>query len=301
MGKKKTDTVSPSPIAKPKKTAAPKKEAKPKAVPPPEPIQKPAKVHRANLVKLIHDASRRSDYRRVFGDFVEMAAIAISNAVNVRTAEPREKRYMEIAKAYTPEEMAIFPKMFAELTLALEAEPHDALGMVYGELEVMNKHMGQFFTPYELCRMMARMMVDDQMRAKIAENGYITVQEPACGAGANIIALAQEMHESGINYQKTMHVVAVDLDIRCVHMCYLQFSLLNIPAVIWHGNTLSLQMYSSWKTPAHILDGWFWRLKSEGLTTPAEVTEKPESVVEMPGPIEEVDLSKGLPGTKKVA
>lgn len=231
-------------------------------------VQSTAKAHRASIVKLVQQAAGRSDYRRVFSDFIEMAALSISNVVDRPQFELRENRYLEIVKSYKPEEIALFPRMLAELTQALEAEPHDALGMIYGELEIMNKHTGQFFTPYELCRLMAKMMIDDSFREKIDQNGHITVQEPACGAGANIIALAHEMKDANINYQQTLHVTATDVDLRCVHMCYLQCSLLHIPAVVFHGNTLSQEMFSQWNTPAHIMGGWY--RKQNKLIMPVE-------------------------------
>jgi hypothetical protein len=43
--------------------------------------------------------------------------------------------------------------------------------------------------------------------------------------------------------------------IRAVHMAYIQLSLLHVPAVVVHGNTLSLEEWGYWYTPAHILDG----------------------------------------------
>lgn len=62
------------------------------------------------------------------------------------------------------------------------------------------------------------------------------------------------------NYQQHMHVVAQDLDEKAVHMAYVQLSLMHIPAVVIHGNTLSLEERARWYTPAHILGGWGWRL-----------------------------------------
>src|SRR5262249_46296940 len=156
--------------------------------------------------------------------------------------EKREARYLEIVKRYQPDELAKFPKMLAELTLALEEEPCDILGRTFHDLELHNKWSGQYFSPYSLCRMMAKMTLSDEdgVRAKIAERGFVTAQEPACGSGAMVIALAHEMREMGINYQQHLHVTAVDVDPKCVHMAYVQFALLHIPAVIIHGNTLSL-------------------------------------------------------------
>lgn len=233
-----------------------------------------AKIHRTAIVKMMRSLTYKHDNRTVFTDFVEAAALSIANSVDVHQREAREKRYLEVMRRYKPEEVALFPKMLGELVLAMEAEPHDALGMIYGELEISNKDAGQFFTPYELCRLMARMLVDDEMKAKVAANGYITTQEPACGAGATLIALAQEMKDAGINYQQCLHATAIDIDLRCVHMCFIQCSLLHIPAVIVHGNTLSLQEWSHWLTPAHIMGGWWYRLKRRRQEPP--VVETPE-------------------------
>lgn len=46
-------------------------------------------------------------------------------------------------------------------------------------------------------------------------------------------------------------------------MTYLQLSLLHIPAIVVHGNALSLEEWGHWYTPAHILGGWRARLARE--------------------------------------
>jgi len=104
----------------------------------------------------------------------------------------------------------------------------------------------------------------------------VTAQEPAAGSGAMIIALAQEIREAGINYQQHLHVTAVDVDPKCVHMSYLQFSLLHIPALIIHGNSLSLEEFDHWHTPAHILDGWSWKLRRKPDEAGYPLQEAPE-------------------------
>jgi N-6 DNA methylase len=219
--------------------------------------------HQKELVKLIGGLAYRHSQWQVFSDFAEMAAISISNAVDIGPREKREGRYMEIVKRYQPDELQKFPQMFGELTLALEDEPSDVLGQTFHDLELHNKWAGQFFTPYVLCRMMAKMIIGNaaELEAKIADRGFVTAQEPAAGSGAMVIALAQEMRDAGVNYQRHLHVTAIDVDAKCVHMAYLQFSLLHIPAVIVHGNSLSLEEFGHWHTPAHIMDGWDWKLR----------------------------------------
>ena len=64
-------------------------------------------------------------------------------------------------------------------------------------------------------------------------------------------------------------------------MAYLQFSLLHIPAVIVHGNSLSLEEYGHWYTPAHIMDGWNWKLRR------AKATEQAYAIERVPDPAPE--------------
>jgi hypothetical protein len=250
---------------------------------------RPPPDHQKELLKLFGPLAYRHSAWQVFVDFAEAAAISLSNAVDWAQRDPREERYMELIKRYKPEELATFPKMLVELTLALEKEPCDVLGETFHDLELHNKWSGQFFSPYPLCRMMAKMTLGDEedVRARISARGFVTAQEPCCGSGAMVIALAHEMRELGINYQQHLHVTAIDVDPKCVHMAYVQFALLHIPAVIIHGNALSLEEFGRWYTPAHVMDGWTWKLRRDpegaheiqGVHEPA----KPER----PGPDEE--------------
>lgn len=215
------------------------------------------------LVKLLNEASYRHNLYDVFRDFVEMGAISIANSIDLAFAQPREERYLQLMGKYEKKEQALFPKMLGELVNAMEAGPGDVLGAVFGELEISNAARGQFFTPFEICRLMARMTVCDgeEMRAIIRKRGFITAQEPACGSGAQILALAEAMHEAKINYQQHLHVTAIDVDSRAVHMTYLQLSLAHVPAIIVLGNTLTLEEREHWRTPAHILGLWDVKLR----------------------------------------
>jgi len=135
------------------------------------------------------------------------------------------------------------------------------------------------------------------LEARIAERGFVTAQEPTSGSGAMVVALAHEMRELGINYQRHLHVTAVDVDPKCVHMSYLQFSLLHIPAVVIHGNSLSLENFGRWYTPAHILGGWTWTLRRQVESGPPQeisrvdpVEKRPEGGRKKQGPGDQLTL-----------
>jgi hypothetical protein len=233
------------------------------------------------IVKGIESISYRHGSWRVFSDFVEAGAIALSNAVDWTQRDEREKRYLQIMGGYEKQEAARFPEVYANLVLAMDRAGHaDILGRVFHELELHNKWAGQFFTPYEICRMMAKMTAVDSVKEKIEERGFIRMQEPCVGSGAMVIALAHELKEAGFNYQQQMHVTAVDVDLKCVCMAYIQLSLLHIPAIIVHGNTLTLETWSNWYTPAHIIGGWDWKLRRKEMQPVVE----PEPIQQIPYP-----------------
>lgn len=231
--------------------------------------QKPVPAdHRRDLVKLIQKTARTHDVHRIFEDFLAMGAIAISNRVDLTQAEAREAEYMRIIKRYDRlEDRQAFAQMLGMLTLELDRNPEDVLGSVFHELELHNEYRGQFFTPWSVAYMMAEMTTGtpDQFAAMTKPHDFMTACEPACGAGVMILALAESLKRKGLNYQQQLHVTAVDIDPKCVHMAYLQCSLLGIPAVIHLGDSLRMEFSQTWYTPAHILGGWTWKLRRRGI------------------------------------
>lgn len=215
----------------------------------------PRTSHEADFIRLLRANTGRTPLHAVFSDFCEMAALAFSNAVDLFQRERREARYMEIVRKYAREEVERFPQMVAALVLMHEDAMGDHLGRIFQALELSNHWVGQFFTPYPVSQLMARMTAGD-IAAQVREQGFITVAEPACGAGGMLIAFADAVRDQGINYQKVMHATAIDIDSTAVHMAYVQCCICHIPAILVHGNALSLEEWGHWVTPAHVLGGW---------------------------------------------
>ena len=100
-----------------------------------------------------------------------------------------------------------------------------------------------------------------------------------------VIALAQTMRDIGHNYQRHLHVTAIDVDPRAIHMAYVQLSLLHIPAHLMVGNALSGEIQDHWFTPAHILGGWTARLTLRQRREPvAETAQRATSVTAATSP-----------------
>lgn len=208
------------------------------------------KSTKGELVEEIRKLSSSEGLNTVFTTFLEITATSIAAQMDPANAAERKKRYQEIVTKIKPESLTSYARMFALLYLAIrehEDDPCDILGDIYHELRLNNEWNGQFFTPDNICRMMAQIInpVDEFSDKKKP----VTINEPTCGSGTMIIGAIWAMQRQNFDYQHRAFFVAQDIDIRCVWMAYIQLSLYRIPAVVIHGNTLMMEEWSRWYTP----------------------------------------------------
>lgn len=194
--------------------------------------------HKKAIVNTIQSIVGRYSSYEIFSDWIRCAALSISNTVNVvhdNVWKDREKDYIATMQKYTEDERLVLCKLTGMLTLALEDDLEDVLGHVFMHSDMGSSKAGQFFTPFHLSELTARiaLLPDD-----IKGNGMITVAEPSCGGGGMIIAACKILKDKGVNFQKRLDVVAQDLDWRSVYMTYLQLSLIGCRAIVVQGDTL---------------------------------------------------------------
>lgn len=209
--------------------------------------------HVKEMAKVFESYRYKHGVHRVFEDFLEIATITISNTVDLPNWQRREERYMEIIKQYDRDEADTFAKLIAMLTIAMQYKIDDYLGRVFMELELYDSFKGQFFTPISVASLMAKLTAVDAAEL-IAEKGFIRVNEPAAGGGVTLLAFINELQTMGCNPQQTVQVFAQDLDKKAVHMTYIQLSLLGINLTITHGDTLTQEVWDTWRSP-----GYFFR------------------------------------------
>ncbi len=174
-----------------------------------------------------------------WNDMIMLFAIEIANTVDTVHRDARNETYAAIARKYKPQEFERFRDLFFELVESLEKNPfQDFLGAMYMELGLGNDHTGQFFTPYDVCRCMAEITLPQEF-PQFERPGYITVNDPACGAGATLIAAAQVLHSRNINYQQRAIFIAQDIDQTVALMCYVQMSLIGCAGYVRVGDTIS--------------------------------------------------------------
>lgn len=180
------------------------------------------------IIKSIQSMAGKYGVYEIFADWVKIMALSMANAVQFK--ESRERDYNETIKRYDPAEQEKLFEMVAWLVEWADQEYYDMLGYIYMHLELGSKKAGQFFTPYNICQLMAKMQKYGSDKKK--------VNEPTCGAGGNIIALAEAMKLQGVNYQQTLKAVCQDIDVKAVYMTYVQLTLYGIPAIVYQTDTL---------------------------------------------------------------
>ena len=263
-----------------------------------------------SFVKLFENLAERQSRWTVWTDFVVMSAIAISNTVDSVHREAREKEYMALASKYTKAELEVLAEMLAETVMALEANPNqDFLGEMYMALGLGNEHRGQFFTPYHVCEFMAKATAGN-LADQIESQGWISACDPTCGAGALLVAFANECRTQNINFQTSVLFVAQDIDYVVANMCYLQLSLLGCAGYVVVDNTLTnpstaydkrglipVDKGNVWYMPMYFTGVWHWRRVWAGidqLMAAAKPAEMPD-VLEEVQPAEAVRTTEPMP------
>lgn len=186
---------------------------------------------------------------QVWADLMSAIACTLSNVTD-RTPGHYGQREEEFAQCIKRLGSMEAPAEILHITvMALENEPEqDFLGKMYMNLNLGNHWKGQFFTPYDVCKMMSQMTIGNADK-QIEEQGYISIYDPACGAGATLMAAANTLKRSKYNFQNHVLFVGQDVDRVVAQMCYIQLSLLGCAGYICVGNSLTNPMTGSMLFP----------------------------------------------------
>ena len=131
---------------------------------------------RKQFIKAFESLTHHRERHDVFADFLEMAVCAIRKKTLPPgpAADALEAQYMAVVARNRPEDVRAMPELLGITALAVESGGCDFLGQIAGDIELINGHMGQFFTPYDLSRTIAELTLDTVAEI-IAEQGFITV------------------------------------------------------------------------------------------------------------------------------
>jgi hypothetical protein len=145
----------------------------------------------------------------------------------------------------------IFKPARAALLEDMAANPFvDLLGpwyMLYGSRSAKQAR-GEFYTPVEICDLMAMMTIGDADQAVRGRSSShpLTLCEPACGSGQNMLSACKVLR----NHLDKILVTSIDINPLAVDMAYFNYSFWNIPAFVIQGDAIRMQFSKCYRTPA---------------------------------------------------
>jgi len=229
--------------------------------------------------RILERLTYRHDTRSVFDAFTRFAACALA----VQTREPE---YLEEAKRWEKPDLSLFAEALAALVSEMETKPfEDIIGGCYMEFALSSKGQqwnGEFHTPKTICDLMAGITLGDV--ESLPAEGPITVCEPACGAGAMILSLAQACSPE---VRRRLRVTAIDISRTACDMTFINTTLWGIPTRVIHGNSLSMECWAAWSN-IHYIAPWLPLALRNQSTEAAEQGQPPK-----PAEVENLKVTLG--------
>lgn len=182
------------------------------------------------------------DYITVFDDILTIIICCFGFGTN-------EELYFQTIKKYSKEELNLFAKMIGELLIIYSKAKADnrwvdPLGDYYEFLASNSKKsaLGQFFTPANICDMMAIMVAPKDWDS--------TINEPCSGSGRMVLAMNKQV--------KGCYYVCQDLDPMCAKMTAINCLMHEIKCEVHCMDALRMdKIYTS-----YFINHEFWKLKT---------------------------------------
>lgn len=178
---------------------------------------------------------------RVFEIFVQLAACALSMGA-------REEEYLAVAQAHNKDQMMAMSQTLHELIEAMEKRPFvDLLGPIHMEIGGGLKHAGEFYTPPEVCKLMAEISVRGAA-SEFPLDRPVSVMEPCCGGGQMCLSTVEAIVNMGWD-ALNIKMDCSDINKLAVNQTFVNLTLHGVPAVVRHQNVLSLETWGTFTTP----------------------------------------------------
>lgn len=219
-------------------------------------------THERDIIKTLEKIDPSRTMPEKWRDLLTLASCAHKNAALPQHSDQwraNETRYMDVVERYKAknrrEDITGYAEALGALTMAVARTGDDTLGRLHMEI-APNTNLGQFYTPYSVARLMARMSMgslkEEQLEKLENGSGYLDMSDCACGAGVMTLATIDEFKKQGVDPQKHLRAYLTDIDELACDMAFLNMALRGIPAVITHGNALSGEVYGRSMTAPYV-------------------------------------------------
>jgi type I restriction enzyme M protein len=181
------------------------------------------------------------DYN-IFADFIDYTIACLLFDGCEATSKRLQQHY---GKHYN-----LFAELFKELITTYEngikySTWTDPLGDLYMGISSKSKKsgFGQFFTPPEICTMMAKMTIGEN------STKYLKINDPACGSGRTLLAANSFLNEC--------FVFGEDLDPLCTKMAAINLAIHGCQGQVCCMNSITQDWYFAFEiNPYHRMEGF---------------------------------------------
>jgi hypothetical protein len=180
-------------------------------------------------------------------DFAAMGAIALRNSIE--PCEREEKRYLSIAKRYSRKELDVMAELLGITVNAVKEHNRDFLGEVIMGMGLGQRGLAQHFSPFSVSIAMSEILIDErELERKKKTKELIEISDPCCGGGVLILAGIESHLRRNVPIEQLL-ITAVDKDVLCRDICYIQLAAIGAVARVVHGDSLAVKEYSTLETP----------------------------------------------------
>jgi hypothetical protein len=168
----------------------------------------------------------RHNPHHIFSDFLTLLVCAFSLG-------EQEEKYLSVIRQYNKQEANLFAEALGKLVIEMSGDGTglvDVLGSFFQE-HISHGHNGQFFSPQNICDMMAC------LSGPVKQGGSIL--DPACGSGRMLLAAAKN-NRNALFY-------GADVDESCAKMTVVNLYLNSLYGEVAWMNSLSNEFYCAWE------------------------------------------------------
>lgn len=202
----------------------------------------------SQIAKLIAANARHRRVTGVWDDFV-LTMSASYRRFQQDLTPALVQQVDDALTSYSQVELERFRQAHDLLVDLFEDRYGDHLGQIYMELPHGGEELGQYFSPYDVATLTAALAHGPQLMQALEDKPTVRVHEPACGAGAMLIALADLSRERGVNFQQRVIFDCEDIELTSVHMAHVQLSIIGAQAIVRHRDTLTGEQWDAYRTP----------------------------------------------------
>lgn len=190
------------------------------------------------FVRVLRGCTGPHDLRTVLDEFIAFAFKMMLGKMEENKANP---------VFHSPERVREFWRAFRLLGEQMEVNRFsDLLGMVHQELRGARSSQGSgaFYTPENVCRMMAGVLEGEALRAKLERGEVVRVCDPSVGAGRTLMAFAAKYRD----YLDQIRFLGTDIELPACQMCFVNWTLNGMAGCVRHGNELSQEVWGEFVT-----------------------------------------------------